>query len=401
VIVHGATDMEIHPPIFGASQRLIGLYRGLARRHEVRVLCVVPNRSPGAPDERVEGVSLRRRKAWYTALAWRLEQARLTPLFLTAYAHRAQAQRLHAQLGGGADVLMADLPLAGLLELGVARLAVYHAHNVEADHFRTAGPPVRGHGFWTRQLEAQEARAAGAADLTIAVSEEDAARLASLYGVPPVRIAVIPNGWDETAIAPADAEARRRARRSLGLGDDETVALFMGSDVPHNRAALDFLLERVMPRAGSAGLRLLVVGGVARMVNGRAPAWLVARPATPDVTLPLHASDIGLNPVLIGGGSNVKLPTYLAGGLAVISTMHGTRGYPDLAPWVTIAEPESFADALAARPRGWQAAGQRMPEPLAAYAWGRLGERLGEVFAAALERRPTGSPALRSSRSGS
>ena len=43
--------------------------------------------------------------------------------------------------------------------------------------------------------------------------------------------------------------------------------------------------------------------------------------------------------------------------LAVVTTPFGLRGYPALVPHVTVAEPEAFADALAARPRGWNAGG--------------------------------------------
>ena len=45
MLIHVATDNDIHPPRFGATQRAFGLCRGLARRHEVRALCVVRSSS--------------------------------------------------------------------------------------------------------------------------------------------------------------------------------------------------------------------------------------------------------------------------------------------------------------------------------------------------------------------
>jgi glycosyltransferase involved in cell wall biosynthesis len=377
VIVHGITDNDIFPPLFGATQRLMGLYRGLARRHQVRVLCVVPYRNRGRREERVHDVTLLRRRAWYTPLAWRLERLRVAPLFLAAHGHRARARRLLGELGEGADVLIADLGVAATLERERRALRVYHAHNVEADHFRHAGPRLPARSWWADRLQALEARAASSADLVVAVSDEDAARLGSLYGVAAERLEVIPNGYDETALAPPAPGERERARAALGVTDQRQVAVFMGSDVPHNRAGLSLVLERVAPRLGG-GFTLLVAGGVSRMVEGWRRSWLVTRPATADVAPLLHAADVGLNPVVTGGGSNVKLPTYLAAGIAVLSTPHGTRGYGDLTPWVTVAGPEAFADALASPPVGWHAAGHPPPPPLAGYAWGRLGERLGE-----------------------
>jgi hypothetical protein len=98
----------------------------------------------------------------------------------------------------------------------------------------------------------------------------------------------------------------------------------------------------------------------------------------------LHAADVGINPVSSGAGSNVKLPTYLAAGLAVVTSAYGLRGYPELAPHVIVAEAADLPEALRARPRGWAARGLSMPAAVSALAWGQLGERLGERLAAEL-----------------
>jgi glycosyltransferase involved in cell wall biosynthesis len=379
MLIHGATDVDIHPPVFGGAQRCFGLYRGLARRHAVRVLCMVPNRSRGARDERVDGVEIVRRKAWFTAVAWRLEQARLSPLFLAEHLHRARAAAALRDLPGRPDVVMTDLHLGGVRERATARLKVHHAHNVEADHFRSAGPPLVARDAWAGRLQAIEARAVATADLVVAASDEDGERMGSLYGVPPDRIVVAPNGYDETRLRPPDVAARARARAALGIAERETVCVFVGSDFPHNRAGLALLVERVMPALANEGFRLLVVGRVARALTGRRERWLIARGETRDLNTLLDAADVGLNPVLAGGGSNIKLPTYLAAGLSVVTTAHGVRGFSPLRPFVTVAEPAMMADALRQRPVGW--APVTPPPQVEAYSWGGIGERLGEAFA--------------------
>ncbi len=128
------------------------------------------------------------------------------------------------------------------------------------------------------------------------------------------------------------------------------------------------------------GFRLVVAGSVSRAVAGRREPWLAVYGEAPDLLPALHAADAGLNPVTSGGGSNVKLPTYLAAGLAVVTTPHGLRGFAPLAPWVVVARPGETAEALRARPAGWLARGLAPPGEVAGYAWGRLGERLGEVL---------------------
>ncbi len=379
MLIHGATDVDIHPPVFGGAQRCFGLYRGLARRHAVRVLCMVPNRSAGAREERVDGVDIVRRKAWFTAVAWRLEQARLSPLFLAERGHRARATAALGDLPGTPDVVMTDLHLGGVRERAAARLKVHHAHNVELDHFRSAGPPLVARGAWAGRLRAIEARAVATADLVVAASDEDAERMGALYGVPSARRVVAPNGYDETRLRPPDAAARARARAALGIAERETVCVFVGSDVPHNRMGLALLVERVMPALAREGFRLLVVGRISGALGGRREPWLTARGETRDLNTLLDAADVGLNPVLAGGGSNIKLPTYLAAGLAVVTTAHGVRGFAPLRPFVTVAEPAEMADALRHRPAGWSPA--TPPPDVASYSWGVIGERLGDVFA--------------------
>lgn len=381
--IHGVVDNDIFPARFGGSQRSFGLARGLARRNRVRVLCVVPNRCEGAAEERVAGVELRRRKAWHTSLAWRLERAKLAPLFAAESGHRGNAGRYAAALAAPAgaepaDAVTADLNVSAVFDHVRAPLRVYTSHNVEFDRFTHAAPPVAMRATWANRLRAIEQRAVSRADLTVVCTDDDARRMRELYGASADRLTVIPNGFDETELrAPLPGE-RDAARAALGLSPGDYVAVFVGADWGPNREALAALTERVMPALAREGVKLLVVGTVTRVLAGRREPWLIAHGEAPAILPLLHAADAGLNPVRSGGGSNVKVPTYLAAGLAVVTTPFGVRGYAPLEPHVVVAEEDAFADALRARPTGHAARGARAPEALGEYAWGRLGERLGE-----------------------
>lgn len=392
MIVHGFAGNDLWPPTSGASQRLMGLYRGIARRHDTQVLALVPNRHPGPEDQRVHGVRIRRHREWYTSPAWRLETAGLVPMFAIALpGHAARADAFAGLLEGAPDVRVADLALAGVLARRDRALRVLHCHNVEFDHFRSAGPSVIGREWWAGWLRDLEARACVDADLVVTVSDEDSERMHELYGVAREKLLAIPNGYDELQLTPPTLEQRVAARAFLQVADDSCVALFIGSDVPHNRAGLRRIVDALRAHPTSR-VALLVVGAVAHALSDADRAWfkgedrprLITVAETGDVTPYFHASDVGLNPVVGGGGSNVKLPSYLAAGLAVLTTPHGLRGYSDLAPSVTISDPDDFGTDLArlsaaSRP----ALRPAPPAALAAYAWGSLGERLG----AALEER--------------
>ena len=62
----------------------------------------------------------------------------------------------------------------------------------------------------------------------------------------------------------------------------------------------------------------------------------------------LHASDVALNPVLMGSGTNLKQLQYMAAGLPVISTPAGVRGIEQGSEVCVVTERESFGEALAA-----------------------------------------------------
>lgn len=386
MLIHAAHDNNIHPARFGGTQRSFGLARGLARRHGVRALCVVPNRTEAPPEESVAGVTILRRKAWQTSLAWRLERMGLAPLFSAEAGHRANRPAYRRALGPGADVLATDLALSGLLEGASVPLRVYTSQNVEYDRFVAGAPRLLARARWAERLRALEGAAVRRADLTVVCTDEDAARMRELHGADAGRLAVVPNGFDETDLrAPAAAE-RQRARAALALGPDEYCAAFVGGDWGPNREALAWLLERVLPSLAGERFRLLVVGAVGRSIAGRREPWLITTGEAPELLPLLHAADAGLNPVRSGGGSNVKVPAYLAAGLAVITTPFGLRGYAPLAPECIVAETDGFADALRSRPAGRAARGEEASAALGEYAWGRLGERLGEVYAARLAR---------------
>jgi glycosyltransferase involved in cell wall biosynthesis/GT2 family glycosyltransferase len=60
----------------------------------------------------------------------------------------------------------------------------------------------------------------------------------------------------------------------------------------------------------------------------------------------LRASDIALNPVMMGSGTNLKLLQYMAAGLPIISTQAGIRGIERGAEVCLVTERVLFADAL-------------------------------------------------------
>jgi glycosyltransferase involved in cell wall biosynthesis len=228
------------------------------------------------------------------------------------------------------------------------------------------------------------------ADAMVSVSRALADVLRSL-GVPAGRIALVPNGVDESLFYPRDKAAMRR---ELGLPAGGKLVVFVGRLEPQKGVGelLD-AFERV--RARHPGARLALVGeGVSRPEVDRRRAALgdalVAPGERPFAEVPrwMGAADLVALPSWMEGTPNVLLEA-LASGRACVASDVG--GIPDV-----LADPRSgvvhrardvasLADALdRALARDWPVDEARACGPVS---WDASADRLYEVLEGARDRR--------------
>jgi glycosyltransferase involved in cell wall biosynthesis len=257
---------------------------------------------------------------------------------------------------------------------------VYSAHNVERDYF-AAECTGRSAGHWSlRRLELLERQAVRDSALVLSCSAQDAARLEQLYGGCS-RTAIVPNGVDSSLLRLDRAALRDSARGELGFSEDDRVLVFVGGDAGHNRDAVEFMVERVLPQLDPR-TRLLIVG---RCVGERyrRDDRVVSLGFAPSLAGPLAAADVAVNPVQYGSGSNVKLAEYLAARLPIVSTPVGVRGFEDFAFGIRIAPRGEFVDAL----RAPVPAPECDPSALESLTWQALGHKVFDEYGRLLEER--------------
>jgi hypothetical protein len=217
---------------------------------------------------------------------------------------------------------------------------VYGSQNVEVDYVSAESRPGAVRRLASARMHALEAELISRASHVFACTEGDRERFGELYGAPREQISVIPNGVDLAAV-----DAERAGRNGAGLSPPfERRAVFIGSDVKHNRVAAQTLLERVAPHF-EREVEFVFLGPCARRLRGPRGTNVVIDPAG-ELAQYSTSGTIGLNPVVSGSGSNLKLLYYLAHDLPALSTPFGVRGYDDLSPWVTTAELDDFPKAL-------------------------------------------------------
>lgn len=213
---------------------------------------------------------------------------------------------------------------------------VLDTHDAFAD--RHQGYVARGiQNFWVSLRPASENAGLRRAHVVLAIQEEEArrfqAQLAAECGTGNPDVAVV-------------SHLLRAVDGAVDYGADAS-AVFIASENPANRHALDTLLSRILPRvvAELPEFDLKLVGSICNVVPDRPNVtklgWI------DDVAQAFAAAPLSLNPLLAGTGISIKLLDAMACGVPTISTATGVRGLPeDLRQGVCVV-PDDDAQAFA------------------------------------------------------
>jgi glycosyltransferase involved in cell wall biosynthesis len=223
-----------------------------------------------------------------------------------------------------ADLILCDMPWCPPVA-GAFRDKPWFliSHNLEHQILQQGPPRYRRLAPWMRAIECA---APTRYQEILACAEEDRDFFRSCDPGGRLRLPIVRNGVDPESYR-APPGARLQVRASLGLEEADTLLVFSGSNFAPNMEALQAL--RAFCRSNSALLarervHILALGSMSGSA-GREGA-LISSGRVPEVLPYLAAADAGLNPVVRGSGSNVKLFEYLAAKLPVISTAFGVRG---------------------------------------------------------------------------
>lgn len=267
--------------------------------------------------------------------------------------HWAKCRNYQAALAArlaGADLCVSSHPYSihALLDARCAQPIplIYDAHNVEV---RLKAPLLEQHPALLDAVRAVETTAVDEADLIVCCSPDDIQGLRDDYDVERVPLHLVANGVDARGVPTLTAEARRRIRHALHDTRTGRLAIFAGSYHYPNFEAADRILALA---ARMPEITFLFVGSVCGyQALKRSHAVNVIRLGEVDEStkwLAFQVSDIALNPIESGSGSNIKTFEYAAGGLAVLSTRFGARGVPpELRDQFILCEPAEFGRRLA------------------------------------------------------
>lgn len=238
------------------------------------------------------------------------------------------------------------------------------------------------------------------ADLILACSHEDRISFNRFYNVPFKKMLVVPNGVFVTRIPPGDPDIRERTKQKLGLKGK--VAIFLGSQYQPNVEAALFICEHLAPALSN--ITFLICGSVSNTINshylqkmGIKNVRVTGFVTEEEKLLYLHASDIAINPMFSGSGTNIKMFEFMATGLPVVTTEIGARGIvnPELDAF-KVCSKENFPHAILEilnNQNMWEkyscGARRLVTEN---YSWERISPFLGKVLLRNLKGKRKGRP---------
>jgi glycosyltransferase involved in cell wall biosynthesis len=244
------------------------------------------------------------------------------------------------------DLLICDTVQMARHTLGLpARATVLFQHNVEAQILRRhaevsgIGPKAWFMRAEWRKMTAFEAEAGRRFDHVIAVSELDRELFERDYGWK--HVSAVDTAVDADYFAPQPGAERSGRVAFVGSMDwmpnQDGVTWFVSKVWPKVMAAHPRATFEIVGRNPPAAIRALAT----------APGVIVAG-GVPDVRPHLAAAAVVVVPLLVGGGTRLKIYEAMATARPVVSTRIGAEGLP-LVPgehYLAADEPDAFADAV-------------------------------------------------------
>jgi glycosyltransferase involved in cell wall biosynthesis len=335
------SGLQVYPTLSGGHLRTFALANALARRgSEVFVYSFVGRkkdylaRKPSGTQLWPSGVKEHVNRSSLGFLAgYGSYGLGLPPIWLSALLYCAGKlhplpllPRLLREKLAWCDTVIADFPFLYPV-FGAngkrSRLCVLNLHNVE-HHFYDTGGRLRDRLLRTAVRHIEHA-AVRSADVVVTCAEGDKQYFESNAEIR--RSLIVRNGIDPERFYFAP-ETRTRTRAELAIPDNVKLFLFTASKWGPNQEAFDFLLGFAKTHE-----RRLVEHGVHLLVVGNAVANPVRLPALTatgkvDVVEPYFAAaDAAINPLMTGGGTNVKMGEFIAARLPVLVSAFGARGY--------------------------------------------------------------------------
>lgn len=210
-----------------------------------------------------------------------------------------------------------------LKKKNIKKPLILNSHNVEYDlQFQCLKFPKFLKNIFKEIIFDIEKNALKNSSLIIVVCEEDKKRISKLYKIANEKIKIVENGTNFNYFK--SFSAKSDIREKIGFSKKDKIILFAGAGHPPNEEAVKFIERKIAPNLPD--FKFIIAGSIRK--KGKKQNLFYTGPVD-TITDFFSISDIAINPISRGSGSNIKMYDYLAYGLPIISTEFGKRGIKD------------------------------------------------------------------------
>lgn len=364
-----------------AAKKNYSTYDQLSKYHDITVLASVPVKERGKAFQINENMRIIPVCLYYPTLLFYLEKIKIFPASLVYSFHRVFSFLVQKHFVQDYDLCIVD----GFLSSGWLGLlpeslpVVYASHNVEYDWYKPKLDTFCFSNHFKNYIFNIEKKLIERSALVTVVSDHDRKRFIELYGCDKSKIETFPIGFTREDFKPAlGQDARNRLKKRYNIPLDKNIVLFCGSNFYANQEAVDFIIRQIAPGLEDDN-EIVIVGNISKYIVSRyqsLPKNIHVLGFVDNITEIYQATDVALNPILTGSGTNVKAIECLGAGLDLISTEFGIRGYESLRNNILVCEVKDMAQAI----NNYFSTGKRMmsTSALKKYEWEAIAQRLSE-----------------------
>lgn len=361
-----------------AAKKNFNTYKWLSEFHDITVLANVPVKERRDPFKVNENFRIVPICLYYPTLLFYLEKLKILPSVFVYYLHGYFSFFIKKHLSPPYDLCIVDgfLLTGWLAQLPDDLPVVYASHNVEYDWYKPKLSEFWAPKYIQNFIFKIEKKLIDRAAFVTAVSDYDKRRFVELYGCGNNKIETFPIGFskEETHVSHDADRATIRAKYKIPQGDN--IVLFCGSNFYANQEGVDNIICKIAPGL-DAGTAIIIVGSIAKYINScyqSLPGNIHVLGFVDNITEIYQATDVALNPILTGSGTNVKAIECLGAGLDLISTEFGIRGYEALRNNILVCDVKVMAQVI----NNYFSTGTRIMSnsTLKDYEWGAIAQRL-------------------------
>jgi len=323
-------EFPVFPPMFGGQVRIYNIYKNLSQKYNVTYICF--GNSDHVQETRIcdNFLEVKVPKSLIhkniNTIAGRLLGVSVDDIIaLLLCRYNQEINSLAKKYVDRADIVILSHPYMFPLVRNYInnRPIIYESHNVEF----LLKKSLLGDGFLRNNLCAKvrtvEKELSLRSEVIFVTSQEDLSSIKKIYDLDENKIHVSPNGVNTDAFDFIYEKGDLIEKKII----DRPLVIFLGSGHPPNVQAAKIIINEIAPKLKD--IYFLICGSVCWAIKNENQGKNVGLTfeVTEDEKLELYrVSDVAINPMMSGSGTNIKMLDYMSASLPVISTPVGARG---------------------------------------------------------------------------